>query len=204
MHWCREKQPAQPITSAETRHAHTVTNVRDNPQTTVYYGGHWEPKNSCTWDRTVKTQQRTRFLCVGWDISRGKALEFVLSKLSNTNDSRSQSGHYHRDLLHMKHNLTIGNWITTGGSTRNVVLNPAGDSKLWKNSRELGRCLVVKSIECSSKDPGSTPSTHLVAHNIWISIFREPNTLFWHPWVTGTHMVQRHTYRQNTFLFKKM
>jgi hypothetical protein len=40
----------------------------------------------------------------------------------------------------------------------------------------------------------------------WLTISnsssRGPDTLFWLSWVPGTHMVCRHTYRQNTHVYK--
>ena len=49
-----------------------------------------------------------------------------------------------------------------------------------------------------AEDPGSFLSIQMVAHSYPGLLFRESNTLFWPLQAPDIHMVQRHTYRQNT------
>lgn len=62
----------------------------------------------------------------------------------------------------------------------------------------------LKILATVLEDSSSIPNTHMVTHNISNSGLTRCDIFFWPPQAPDTHMAQRHTWRQNTHMQKKL
>lgn len=60
----------------------------------------------------------------------------------------------------------------------------------------------LQALTALVEDPGLSPSTHMTSQNHYNPSSKGSDAFFWLPCALGTHMMLRHTYRQNTCAHK--